>query len=92
MLCTYPARFHKEAVGGYSVDFPDLPGCVTEGDDAREAKRMAADALKGYLASVISRGLPVVPPSKPSAVDSAEGGFAVLISVKVELPEGRRAL
>ena len=29
----YPAIFHKEEVGGYSVTFPDLPGCNTEGND-----------------------------------------------------------
>lgn len=35
---TYLAIFHPEADGGYSVDFPDLPGCVTEGDTLSEAR------------------------------------------------------
>ena len=45
----YPAVFHPEEVGGYSVDFPDLLGCVTEGDTLAEAIRMAEDALGIYM-------------------------------------------
>jgi DNA-binding transcriptional MerR regulator len=36
-------------VGGYTVDVPELPGCVTEGDDLAEAKRMAKDAIELWL-------------------------------------------
>ncbi len=41
---TYPAIFHPEPNGGYSVDFPDLLGYVTEGDTLFEAVEMAEDA------------------------------------------------
>lgn len=34
---------------GYTVTFPDLPGCITEGDDLSESLDMARDALEGYL-------------------------------------------
>ncbi len=34
---------------GYTVTFPDLPGCITEGDNLSEALEMAEDALEGYL-------------------------------------------
>lgn len=44
----YPAIFHKEEVG-YSITFPDLPGCVTEGNSLEEAYAMAQDALGIYL-------------------------------------------
>ena len=30
--------------GGYTVEFPDLPGCVTEGSDLVDAMVMAEDA------------------------------------------------
>ena len=47
-LC-YPAVFHiAEDVGSYWVEFPDLPGCFTEGDDEIEAMEMAKDALSLY--------------------------------------------
>lgn len=47
-LC-YPAVFHPEKDGGYSVSFPDLLGCITEGDTLQEAIEMAEDALGIYL-------------------------------------------
>lgn len=36
-------------VGGYSVEVPELPGCITEGDDLAEAKRMTREAIVGWL-------------------------------------------
>ncbi len=41
----YPAVFHKAEEGGYWVTFPDIPECITEGDDMDEAYAMAVDAL-----------------------------------------------
>lgn len=32
----YPAVFHKEE-NAYLVEFPDLPGCITYGNDLIEA-------------------------------------------------------
>lgn len=45
----YPAIFHPENDGGYSVSFPDLDGCFTQGDDIEEALYMAWDAVAGWL-------------------------------------------
>lgn len=41
----YPAIFHKAENGGYWVEFPDIPGCVTEAQTQDEALNMAGDAL-----------------------------------------------
>ena len=49
----------------YDVTFPDLPGCVTFGNTLDEAKRMAAEALSGYLASIFERNVRMPKPSKP---------------------------
>ena len=47
---SYPAIFHvAEDVGGYWVEFPDLPGCVTLGSTKEEAYEMAQDALSLWL-------------------------------------------
>ncbi len=45
----YPAIFEKEDDGGYVVNFPDIDGCVTQGDDINEALLMAEDALNVML-------------------------------------------
>lgn len=44
----YPAVFTLEE-GGYSVDFPDLDGCYTCGENLEEAIYMAEDALSLML-------------------------------------------
>ena len=41
----YPAIFHEAEEGGFWVSFPDLPECLTEGDDMQQAYEMAVDAL-----------------------------------------------
>lgn len=41
----YPAIFTKEEDGLYSVEFPDIKGCVTCGDDLADAIYMAEDVL-----------------------------------------------
>ena len=41
----YPAVFAEESTGGYSVYFPDVEGCYTQGEDMAEAIEMAKDAL-----------------------------------------------
>lgn len=41
----YPAIFHKDEKRGYWVEFPDLHGCLTEGETLEEAFLMAGDAL-----------------------------------------------
>lgn len=51
MKIIYPAVFKKFSgtEQGYSVLFPDLPGCVTEGASLEEAMEMAVDAASGWI-------------------------------------------
>lgn len=39
----YPAIFYPDETGGFTVDVPDLPGCVTQGDNISDAIDMAVD-------------------------------------------------
>ena len=64
MILTYPARIrHMAEDKSYLVEFPDLPGCLTEGDTLQEAKQNAKEALTGYLSSVFERNLKIPDPS-----------------------------
>ena len=38
---------------GYTVTVPQLPGLVTEGDNLREAREMAKDAIRCYLEALL---------------------------------------
>lgn len=76
----YPAVFHAEEVGGYSVDFPDLLGCVTEGDTLEEAISMAEDALGIYLYSLKEDGEAYPQPSNPADIELSGRDFVSLIT------------
>ena len=41
---------------GYLVEFPELPGCLTEGDTIDDALRNAKEALSGYLYAAVKAG------------------------------------
>ena len=45
MRYCYPALFEMEEDGKYSVEFPDLEGCYTSGDNLADAIYMAQDVL-----------------------------------------------
>lgn len=46
---TFAAVFTVERDGGYSVRFPQLDGCYTQGDSFEEARREAIDAMSLHL-------------------------------------------
>lgn len=75
----YPAIFHKEEVGGYSVTFPDLPGCNTEGNDLAEALYMAQDALGLYLYSLKQDKMPLPQSMQPEALILDKDSFVTLV-------------
>ncbi len=65
MKLYYPAKvkYIKEDKA-YLVEFPDLSGCLTEGESLEDAKQNAKDALTGYLASIFERNFKIPEPSK----------------------------
>lgn len=63
MILTYPAKIrHLSEDRSYLVEFPDLPGCLTEGNTLEEAKQNAREALTGYLSSIFERNLKIPDP------------------------------
>ena len=52
----YPAVFHKAEEGGFWVSFPDIPECMTQGDDMQDAYEMAVDALGLSLSTMEDAG------------------------------------
>lgn len=65
MKISYPAKIkYLNSDKSYLVEFPDLPGCLTEGDSLDDAIHNAREALTGYLASIFERNLKIPEPSK----------------------------
>ncbi|MBI4382437.1 MAG: type II toxin-antitoxin system HicB family antitoxin [Nitrospinae bacterium] len=64
MILSYPAKIKYVAEDkAYLVEFPDLPGCLTEGKTLDDARHNAKEALTGYLASVFERNFKIPAPS-----------------------------
>jgi antitoxin HicB len=62
----------KEEGGGYLIEFPDLPGCLSDGETIEEAITNGADAVRSWVDTAREFGDPVPPPSHPS--DDAYSG------------------
>jgi len=45
----YPAIFYPNSDGSYTVTYPDLPGCITEGKSLENAMYMAQSALTQWV-------------------------------------------
>ena len=82
MLKVYPAIFLKEDIG-YSVSFPDLDGCFTEGNTLEEAIVMAQEALGLYIVSLEERNISIPSPSEIFDIRHSENEFVTLISTKI---------
>jgi predicted RNase H-like HicB family nuclease len=48
----YEAIFDPNGAG-YTITIPKLPGLVTEGDNLKEAREMAKDAIRCYLEALL---------------------------------------
>lgn len=46
----------EEEGGGFFIKYPDLPGCMSDGETAEEAIQMGEDAKKCWLQSKIEQG------------------------------------
>jgi len=64
----YPAVVER-AGKGYSVFFPDLPGCVSAGRTVQDAVLAAEEALAGHLLASAEHGDPVADPSDLDAIE-----------------------
>lgn len=56
----YTIILHPEPEeGGYSVEVPALPGCVTQGETIEECIVLAQEAIALYIEDAVAHGEPV---------------------------------
>ncbi len=53
---------------GYTVSFPELPGCLTCGDTLEEALANAEDAKRAWLTACLEDHLPIPEPRQYSGI------------------------
>lgn len=88
MEIAYVAELQPEAVGGFSVHFPDIPAAITQGESGAEAVRNARDALETVLDHLAEMGEAAPSPSDPvrlSAEITARGHVPSLITLHREV-------
>ena len=68
----YRILLKKETEGGYTVNVPSLPCCVTYGDNIEHAIEMAREAIELYLESLREHG---------EAIPTEEGIFEYTLTV-----------
>lgn len=75
----YPALFHKAEEGGFWVSFPDIPECLTEGDDMELAYEMAFDALGLAISDKLQNNEPLPEPSSFEDIKVDTDSFLAVI-------------
>ena len=75
----YPALFHKAEEGGFWVSFPDIPECLTQGDNMTQAYEMAVDALNLALICREKEHQPLPDSSDPTSISLEPDSFLVVI-------------
>ena len=69
LINSYPFTIRplsQEEGGGFMIEYPDLPGCVSDGSTPEEAIAHGRDAVKAYLLSCVRHGDPVPRPGAAS--------------------------
>ena len=83
MKYTYTAVFTPEE-GGFNVNFPDIPGCYTCGDDVADALHMAQDVLNMALCDLEADKKPIPPASKQRDIQVTDEQFMSVVSADTE--------
>ena len=66
----------QEEGGGYLIEFPDLPGCISDGETIEEAFANGAEAKSDWIAAMQEAGRPIPPPTT-EASDAYSGKWVL---------------
>ena len=74
----------RENGEGYDCAVPDLPHCVTSGDDLPEALSMIQDAAALMLVGYEDLGGSIPPAADPLSFQKPEGAFVTLLTLDTD--------
>jgi predicted RNase H-like HicB family nuclease len=84
MEYVYPAIFHKNEDGSYTIVYPDLPGCISEGKSLGNAMYMAQSALAQWINYLVDKKQEIPPASSIQDVKTSNGDLVNLICAEVK--------
>ena len=79
----YPAVFHPNDDGTFTVLYPDLPGCISEGKDLANAMAMAQSALAQWVEYLTDNKAAIPAPSRVRDVACSGDEFVTLIRAEI---------
>lgn len=80
--------------GGFLITFPDLPGCMSDGETEAEAAVNGRDAFESWISARADAGKAIPEPAyRPDAAQTASGRFLTRLpkSVHAKLAERAKA-
>ena len=80
----YPAIFEPNSDGSFTIWYPDIPGCVSEGKDLPNALFMAKDVLKQRMEYNRDKGLPAPEIKTWRPALEAGGAFVQLVTAEIQ--------
>lgn len=83
----YPAVFHPNDDGSFTITYPDLPGCVSEGKSLGNAMYMAQSALTQWIEYLTDKKQDVPMASGLGSLETEPGEFVNLI--RADIKDGR---
>ena len=86
----YPSVFHIAEEGGFWITFPDIPECMSEGDNLEEAYKMASDALGLAITSRMEDREEIPTPSQITSIDLSENKDEFVAIIEFDLEEYRK--
>lgn len=80
----YPAVFHKNEDNSYTIYYPDLPGCISEGKTLGNALYMAQSALTEWLKYLTDKKHALPQTSESSRIHVQDGEFINLVLAEIQ--------
>ncbi len=80
----YPAIFHANEDNTFTITYPDLPGCITEGKSLANAIYMAQSALTQWLEYIIDKKQFIPSASNLKSIEITSEEFVNFIRVDVK--------
>ena len=84
MEYVYPAIFHRNDDKSYTIIFPDLPGCISEGKTLGNAIYMAQSALTQWIGYLTDKKQDIPNASPAKKLKAPKGDFVNLIRAEVK--------
>jgi len=81
----FPAIFHRNSDGSFTITYPDLPGCISEGKTLANAVAMAESALAQWIEYLVDKDEEIPRASDIMELSVEDNEFTTLVQAKAAL-------